>query len=59
MYDISPIMWYLRKHHVKFVAKKELGKGIPSVSYNLRHGGSILIDRKKPTSSFTSHDEIW
>lgn len=48
MYDISPIMWYLRKHHVKFVSKKELGKGIPSVSYNLRHGGSVLIDRKKP-----------
>lgn len=48
MYDISPIMWYLRKHHVKFVSKKELGKGIPSVSYNLRHGGSVLIDRKNP-----------
>lgn len=48
MYDISPMMWYLRKHHVKFVAKKELGKGIPSVSYNLRHGGSVLINRKNP-----------
>ena len=48
MYDISPIMWHLRKHHVKFVAKKELGKGFPSVSYNLRHGGSVLIDRKNP-----------
>ncbi|WP_299223761.1 1-acyl-sn-glycerol-3-phosphate acyltransferase [uncultured Psychroserpens sp.] len=48
MYDISPIMWYMRKHHVKFVSKKELGKGIPSVSYNLRHGGSVLIDRKNP-----------
>src|SRR5690606_6751302 len=23
-------------------------KGIPSVSYNLRHGGSVLIDRKDP-----------
>lgn len=46
MYDISPIIWYMRKHHPKFVAKKELGKGIPSVSYNLRHGGSALIDRK-------------
>lgn len=51
MYDISPIMWYLRKHHVKFVSKKELGKGIPSVSYNLRHGGSVLIDRKEPVKS--------
>jgi 1-acyl-sn-glycerol-3-phosphate acyltransferase len=51
MYDISPIMWYLRKHHPKFISKKELGKGIPSVSYNLRHGGSVLIDRKNPRQS--------
>src|SRR5690606_26714679 len=28
--------------------KKELGKGIPSVSYNLRKGGSVLIDRADP-----------
>tara|TARA_R110000796_G_scaffold54312_1_gene126974 strand:- start:1536 stop:2273 length:738 start_codon:yes stop_codon:yes gene_type:complete len=48
MYDISPILWYMRKHHVKFVSKQELGKGIPSISYNLRHGGSVLIDRKNP-----------
>ncbi|WP_223032233.1 MULTISPECIES: lysophospholipid acyltransferase family protein [Hanstruepera] len=48
MYDIPPIIWYMRKHHPKFISKKELGKGIPSVSYNLRHGGSVLIDRKNP-----------
>ncbi|PCJ92854.1 MAG: 1-acyl-sn-glycerol-3-phosphate acyltransferase [Flavobacteriaceae bacterium] len=46
MYDISPIVWHMRKHQPKFVSKKELGKGIPSVSYNLRHNGSALIDRK-------------
>lgn len=46
IYDISPIVWYLRKNHPKFVSKIELGKGIPSVSFNLRHGGSVLIDRK-------------
>lgn len=51
MYDISPITWYMRKHHPKFISKKELGKGIPSVSYNLRHGGSVLIDRKNPRQS--------
>lgn len=51
MYDIPPLIWYLRKHHVKFISKKELGKGIPSVSYNLRHGGSVLIDRKDPLGS--------
>ncbi|MGM0636212.1 MAG: lysophospholipid acyltransferase family protein [Bacteroidota bacterium] len=48
MFDIPPIIWFLRKLHPKFISKKELGKGIPSISYNLRHGGSILIDRKNP-----------
>lgn len=47
-YDISPIQYYLDDHHVKFVSKVELAKGIPSVSFNLRHGGSVLIDRKNP-----------
>lgn len=51
MYDIPPIVWYFRKFHPKFISKKELGKGIPSVSYNLRHGGSILIDRKDSRQS--------
>ncbi len=46
MYDIPPLIWYFRNHHPKFVSKIELGKGIPSVSFNLRHGGSVLIDRK-------------
>ncbi len=48
MYDIPPIIWHMRKHHPKFISKKELGKGIPSVSFNLRHGGAALIDRKNP-----------
>ncbi|HLA55880.1 MAG TPA: lysophospholipid acyltransferase family protein [Flavobacterium sp.] len=48
LYDIIAIIWFLRKCHPKFVSKKELGSGIPSVSYNLRHGGSVLIDRKDP-----------
>ena len=46
MHDIPPVIWFMRKQHPKFVSKKELGKGIPSVSYNLRHCGSVLIDRK-------------
>lgn len=48
LYDIIAIIWFMRRWHPKFVSKKELGKGIPSVSYNLRHGGSVLIDRKDP-----------
>lgn len=45
-YDITTIGWFLRKIHPKYVSKIELGRGIPSISYNLRHGGSVLIDRK-------------
>jgi 1-acyl-sn-glycerol-3-phosphate acyltransferase len=45
MHDIIPIIWFLRKVHPKFISKKELGNGIPSVSLNLRIGGSALIDR--------------
>ncbi len=51
--DIPTISWYLRKNHPKFVAKQELGKGIPSVSFNLRNGGSALIDRKNPKQALT------
>lgn len=46
MFEIPPMIWYLRKHHPKFVSKIELGKGIPSISFNLRNGGAVLIDRK-------------
>jgi 1-acyl-sn-glycerol-3-phosphate acyltransferase len=49
--DITPIVWVFRKHHPKFVSKMELGKNIPSVSYNLRHGGSALIDRNNARQS--------
>jgi len=48
VYDIIGIGWFLRKYHPKYVSKIELGRGIPSISYNLNHGGSVLIDRKNP-----------
>lgn len=53
LYDIPPIIWFLRNWHPKFISKKELGKGIPSVSFNLRHGGSALIDRKDAKQSIS------
>lgn len=45
-YDIPPMVVGLRKHFPKYISKIELGKGIPSISYNLRKGQSALIDRK-------------
>lgn len=46
MSDISPLIWMFRKHYPRFISKKELGKGIPSISFSLRHTGAALIDRK-------------
>lgn len=54
LYDIPLIIWYLRKYHPKFVSKIELGKGIPSVSFALKHGGSALIDRKNSKQSIAA-----
>ncbi len=54
LWDIPPLIWHLRKLHPKFVSKIELGKGIPSVSYNLRHGGGVLIDRKNSRQALAS-----
>ncbi|MGR3812163.1 lysophospholipid acyltransferase family protein [Jiulongibacter sp. NS-SX5] len=51
MFDIPGIIWYWKKHTPKFVAKKELAKGIPSISYNLRIANAALIDRKDGKSA--------
>jgi 1-acyl-sn-glycerol-3-phosphate acyltransferase len=48
LFDIIGLGWFFMKFHPKYVSKIELGKGIPSVSYNLRHGGSVMIDREDP-----------
>ena len=66
-FDISPIGWFYRKHSPKFVAKIELGRGIPSVSYNLKYGGAALINRKDPKQAITElvrfskriHEKKW
>jgi 1-acyl-sn-glycerol-3-phosphate acyltransferase len=46
MFDIIGMIWYLRKNYPIFVSKKELSKGIPSISYNLVKSGAALIDRE-------------
>lgn len=48
MFDIPGIIWFLRKQTPLFISKKELSKGIPGISYNLRAGKAALIDRNDP-----------
>ncbi len=58
MYDITAIGWFMRKVHPKYISKIELAKGIPSISYNLNHGGSVVIDRKDPRQSLPAIKKI-
>ncbi len=58
MNDIPPIIWYMRKHHPKFISKKELGKGIPSISFNLKYGGGALIDRKNAEQALNAIKDL-
>lgn len=51
MYDIPAIGWGFRKYFPKFIAKKELSRNMLSISYNLKHGKSALIDRKNGAQS--------
>jgi 1-acyl-sn-glycerol-3-phosphate acyltransferase len=46
MFDVVIVGGLLFRSYVKYVAKKELARGIPSISYNLREGGNAIIDRK-------------
>jgi 1-acyl-sn-glycerol-3-phosphate acyltransferase len=58
MFDIPFILWYFRKHEPKFVAKKELGKYIPSISYHLKYGGNAMIDRKDKVQSVKAISDL-
>lgn len=51
--DIPAMVLGFKNKYMRFVAKKSLEKGIPSVSYNLKVGGSALIDRSNPRQSIS------
>ena len=53
MWDISPMIWFLRRHTPIFVSKIELAHGIPAISYNLRKSGAALIDRSDAKQAIT------
>ena len=51
-FDIPAMIYFLRRFHGKFISKIELATaGIPSISFNLKHGGAANIDRKDPKQS--------
>jgi 1-acyl-sn-glycerol-3-phosphate acyltransferase len=45
MFDVPIFGAQLYSNFPKYVAKRELARWLPSISYNLRRGGNALIDR--------------
>jgi len=51
MYEIPAIGYGFRKYYTKFISKIELTKNFPSISHNLKHGKSAMIDRENGTQA--------
>ena len=51
MFDIPAVVIGFKDHYPRFISKLELAKNLPSISLNLRHGQSALIDRSKGAQS--------
>ena len=51
--DVAILPWALRSLNLKFVAKEELGRFIPTVSMALTHWGSALISRQGTKQDIT------
>ena len=45
LFDIPIFGGLLLSNYPKYVSKKSLARGIPSISYNLKYGGNAIIDR--------------
>jgi len=51
MFDVPIFGGLLFSNYPKYVSKKELGRWIPAVSFNLTHGGNAIIDRRDPVQA--------
>jgi len=54
MFDIPLILWFLRRLSPQFIAKQELGKYLPSISFLLRNMGSLMINRSDQGGALAS-----
>lgn len=58
MFDIAILGGVLFSNFPKYISKRELGKGIPTVSFNLRVGGHVLIDRSEGSAAVEAIREL-
>lgn len=58
LFDVPIFGGLLFSNYPKYISKKELGKWLPSVSFNLTHGGNAIIDRKDPKQALAAIREL-
>lgn len=58
MFDIPIFGALLFSNFPKYVSKKELARWIPSISYNLRRGGNVIIDRGDPSQALSAIQKL-
>ena len=58
MIDVPIFGGLLFSNYPKYIAKSELGRWIPAVSFNLTHGGNALIDRDDPRGALRTIKEL-
>jgi 1-acyl-sn-glycerol-3-phosphate acyltransferase len=58
MFDIPLLGAMLFTNHPKFVSKRELARGIPSISYNLRRGGNAIINRTRRDAALLAIEQL-
>lgn len=58
LFDVPIFGGLLFTNYPKYVAKKELRRWLPSVSFNLSHGGNAVIDRDDPRQAYEAIREL-
>jgi 1-acyl-sn-glycerol-3-phosphate acyltransferase len=58
MFDMAIHGSVFLRNFPKYIAKRELAKWIPSVSFHLRHGGHAIIDRRDRTGAVEAIERL-
>lgn len=58
LFDIPIFGGLLFSNYPKYVSKRELSRWLPSVSFNLTHGGNAIIDRGDPVQARAAIREL-
>lgn len=58
LFDIPILHTIFARYRPRFIAKQELARWIPSVSFNLRHGGNAVIDRSNARQAIAEIERL-